>query len=156
MFCVEWLYHIISMSIHVHDCPIFSGSPAAPSHNTRPSETHMRYLHATDLHIARKTPLRPQSLRRNRPITEKSLLNQNPSDLRSCIKITLMYLRCSPVHILGSLQRSYPAPPGICHTGTTHLMLKDMLGRRCEKNRWKWLRMYNMYNLTLLEVFWKM
>ena len=68
----------------------------------------------------------------------KSLLNQNPSS--------------SPVHILGSLQRSYPAPPGICHTGTTRLMLKNMLGRRCE-NRWKWLR---MYNLTLLEVFWKM
>ena len=49
--------------------------------------------------------------------SQKPLLNQNPSS--------------SPVHILGSLQRSYPAPPGICHTGTTHLMLKNMLGRRC-------------------------
>lgn len=70
------------MSIHVHDCPIFSGSPAAPSHNTRPSETHMRYLHATDLHIERKTPLRPQSLRRNQAITEATV--ESESIIKSC------------------------------------------------------------------------
>ena len=145
---------IISMSIHVHDCPIFSGSPAAPSHNTRPSETHMRYLHATDLHIERKTPLRPQSLRRNRPITEATVesesirlkeLHQNHFDvptIQSCPHLGQL------TKVIPSSTRNLP------HWNDTF---------DAEKHAWeKMLKSLKMiedvqsHSTLLLAVFWKM
>lgn len=99
---------IISMSIHVHDCPFFP--VALQHHRTTPGlqrltwDTFMPLISTSSAKLL-SVPKVCDGIDQS----QKPLLNQNPSS--------------SPVHILGSLQRSYPAPPGICHTGTTHLML---------------------------------